>query len=274
MKYKNGSLDPVLYFRQYEPEIIPKIDLLSVWFVCLAAGTCAVYINTNIWHIILGIGIDDKITFILHYIGLMSCIIFQVSMMLIGLEMDPDNKYIFYLLSSLSWQVNYNCYLIMFMKQSGAWFGRLYVKISVIIIILTNVAICTDTYYYMKKCSDSNEDIAYISVQFDYSVTIGISVVEFIYNSVTIYKIVKAATRANSQALIFLIIKLVSVLFFFFLADIAVTIIYGLVNEFYSVSLCAYLIALKLQTEYFCLSKIRQCIIIVQSYENSHSQLH
>ncbi|KXN66463.1 hypothetical protein CONCODRAFT_128368 [Conidiobolus coronatus NRRL 28638] len=159
----------------------------------------------------------------------------------------------------------------MFMKQSSIWFGRIYVKISIVIIILINSGICCDGYYYMKSITDPNENSVYISTQFDFSVTLTIAIVEFIYNLITIYKIVKEAAKSNSSALKLLIIKLVGVLLLFFIADIAVTIIYGIVDEFYSVSLCAYLIALKLQTEYFCLSKIRQCIIIVQSCENSRS---
>jgi hypothetical protein len=159
----------------------------------------------------------------------------------------------------------------MFIKQSSVWFGQLYVKISIITIILLNAAIITDSYYYMRILTDPGESSLYISIQFDFSVTITIAIIEFIYNFATIYKIVKEASKSNSPALKFLIIKLVGVLLLFFFADIIVTIIYGVVDEFYSVSLCAYLIALKLQTEYFCLSKIRQCIIIAQSYENSGS---
>lgn len=271
MSSLHDDIDPLLYSDLYEPILIQKIDLLAIWLICLATGTFFVYIDTNIWHVILGAGIEDKISLILQYLGLMSCIIYEASVLIIGLKIDSQYTLLFYMLLSITWQVNYNCYLIMFIKQSSCWFGKIYSKYCIVIIILLNIAYAINTCYYMKTLSDFTDNTIEISVLLGYSLFIITSFIEFIFNFLTIFKILIQTSKVNSSVLSSLIIKLTGVFTLFFLANISNTVIYGLANEFYSASFNGYLIALKLQTTYFYLNKVRKCILIYKSNENSNS---
>jgi hypothetical protein len=260
--------NPVFYLNQFETIEYKSLNVLALWIICCFAGTCTCFINTTTWHLILGSDIDDKLSFVLHYLGLISCIFYQLCIFYVALDLDPDNSYYWYISVSIFWQLNYNFYLIMFMKQSSVWFGKLYFKISAAVIFIMNAAIIVDSYYFIRLTTAPTDNIIYISSKFDFGVTTGVSVIELIYNVATIYKIVKEAYKGCNANVRILIIKLVGVIMLFFIADLTMSAVYGLIDEFYSVSLCGFLIALKLQTEYFCLSRIRQCIIIVQNYEN------
>ncbi|KXN66461.1 hypothetical protein CONCODRAFT_11696 [Conidiobolus coronatus NRRL 28638] len=187
--------DPAFYLDQPEIIEVKSLNLLALWIICCFAGTCTCFINTSTWHLILGVDIDDKLSFILHYLGLISCIFYQVCIAYVTLNLDPDNSYYWYIIVSIFWQLNYNFYLIMFMNQSSIWFGKLYFKISTAIIIVMNAAIVVDSYYFIQLATTPTDNIIYISSKFDFGVTTGVSVIELIYNVVTIYTIVREAYK-------------------------------------------------------------------------------
>ncbi|KXN64736.1 hypothetical protein CONCODRAFT_14023 [Conidiobolus coronatus NRRL 28638] len=92
---------------------------------------------------------------------------------------------------------------------------------------------------------------------------------EFIINLLIVYKIRSTCKSSNNFEYYRLFLKLCSVLVLFFIADLVVvvmtqqnygTIVYGIKGFVY---------ALKIQTEYVCLSKIRYLYLTMQNYDNS-----
>jgi hypothetical protein len=258
------------YLLQSEPGISKKFDFFSFWLYCCSSGTIICYINTTIWHVILGTDIDDKITFSLQYIGLISCVLYSLSMTFIFLEFQPENILTWYIISCITWGVNYNCYIIMFFKQTSIWFGLYYRYISFALIIIINVFIFADFYYYIATLLIATEEVIYIGHTLDFAVTTGLSVIELVYNIITINKIVKEAIKSNNPHTRTLIIKLTSVIGIFLFSDIAISLMYALIDESYALTICVFFVALKLQSEYFCLNRIKQCLIIMNTYDSVH----
>jgi hypothetical protein len=256
------------FFSQPEPILVEKFDFFAIWSICCIVGASICFINTTFWHAILGTDIDDKITFILQYAGLVSCVLYAITMSFIYMEFQPENNLVWYIISCASWQLVYNCYLIMFFKQSAIWFGKNYRNLTIIVLIALNIFMAIDYYYYFAVLLVGTPEIVYISQQLDFAVTTGLSVVELIYNIITIYKIIKEAIKSNNPHTKTLIIKLTGVIGIFFLADFAISLVFGFVDESYAVTFWPFLFALKLQTEYFCLNRIRQCLIIMNSIDN------
>ncbi|KXN66459.1 hypothetical protein CONCODRAFT_11694 [Conidiobolus coronatus NRRL 28638] len=263
----NDILD-IGYLLQPEPIIVERFDFFTFWSICCNVGTIICLINTTFWHVILGTDIDDKITFSLQYIGLISCVLYDITETFIYLEFQPDNILIWYIISCVAWQLVYNCYLIMFFKQSAIWFGKSYRNISILVLIVLNIFMAIDYYYYFAVLLIGTPEIISICQKFDFAVTTGLSVIELIYNIITIYKIIKEAIKSRNPHTRTLIIKLTSVIGIFFLADLAISLAFEFVDESYAIIFWPFLFALKLQTEYFCLNRIRQCLIIMNTIDN------
>ncbi|KXN66460.1 hypothetical protein CONCODRAFT_11695 [Conidiobolus coronatus NRRL 28638] len=262
------ELTDIGYLLQPEPIEVERFNFFTFWLICCNVGTIVCFINTTFWHAILGTDIDDKITFILQYIGLISCVLYVLSMTFIYLEFQPDSNLIWYSISCVTWHLNYNCYLIMFFKQSAIWFGKTYRKITILVIVTINIVILVDYYYYFAGLIIATPEILYILQQLDFGITASLSIIELLYNIVTIHKIIREAIKSNNPHTRILIIKLTGVIGFFFLLDLANSIVYGIVDETYALSITGFLLALKLQTEYFCLNRIRQCLIIMNTIDN------
>ncbi|KXN66462.1 hypothetical protein CONCODRAFT_11697 [Conidiobolus coronatus NRRL 28638] len=130
----------------------------------------------------------------------------------------------------------------MFVTQSSIWFGQVY--------------------HQLRKPNELTD-------LFDCGMTTGLSIIEFIFNVVTLSKIIKEAYKSRSPIMLKLLVKLVGVVLIFTIADVALTVIYIVKNKYYSLIFTGLLLALKIQTEYFCLNRIRQCILIAHSIHNA-----
>lgn len=262
------SLAPGHY---YSDEIDNSGDsFYRLWITCCFTGTILCLVNATIWHITLGMKIDSKVTFILHYIGLISTTLFVLTLVMLSLELQPDREKFWTVLNAIVWQLNYNCYLIMFIMQSTMWFGSIFKKVSILVVILVNISIAVDSYYYCSMIfGGANDELKALNSKFDFGVTVGMAVIELIYNVLTIYQIIKQAYKMTNSSTIKLIIKLVGVLSLFFILDIITTGVYKAANQFYSLTLTGFLLSLKILTEYFCLNRIRQCLLIAQQVQNS-----
>jgi hypothetical protein len=221
------------------------------------------------WHIVLGIKIEDKFAFYLHYFGIISANIYSISTAFWLLNLFTEYYVVWYYLNTIFWAAIYNLYIVMFFIQSSMWFGQIYRRISIVAIVTIQIFMVLITYYYFLMLYSPTDETQRITDIFDCGMTTGLSIIEFVFNMVTLYKIVKEAYKSRSPIAFKLLIKLVTVAVIFTVADIALTVIYIVKNKYYSLIFIGFLLALKIQTEYFCLNRIRQCILIPHSIHNT-----
>jgi hypothetical protein len=225
-------------------------------------------INGLVYWIILEVKYNDKINILSQFLGLISACICQVGLLLTNLGYFNDTPMIGVVLNNTSWQVFFTCYFIIFIRQCNTLIPKNMVYGSWVYLVFLNVIAVLDTYaYYLEYCV--SDKWTWLGILIDVTSSVFIVILECIINIWIIVKIAKKVrNRANSGYKI-LVLKLSIALILFLVLDIVIISCDLSNNQSYGCILWGVNYALKIQVETLCLGKIRECIIILENYENA-----
>jgi hypothetical protein len=236
-----------------------------------AVGSIVILIESIIIQLVLKLTIDNKLNFYIQFIAILGTIVNNVGLLLIDLMKDKSDLFIISLMVNTGYTIYCFFYFLMFFKQTKLMFG-LYYKIFYKACLVVFLLLLLPQFYTFYMSNYILTDEAYygrLTSIIDFTLVTLLTLCEFIINFLIIYKIRSTCKSSNNYEYYKLFIKLCSVLVIFFIADVVVivmtlqnygTIVYGIKGFIY---------ALKIQTEYVCLSKIRYLYLTMQNYDNS-----
>jgi hypothetical protein len=238
------------------------LTIASVAFVAVTS------INGLVYWVILDVKYTDRINLLCQLFGLIATCIFQAGRLLVTFGYLNGAPILEFIINTLPWQIYFNCYFIVFIRQSDPLIPRKMAYGAWIYLVFLNAIAILDTYaYYLEYCV--SEKWTWLGVLIDLLSLIFILILECIIN---IWIIVKIAKKVRSQANLgykTFVTRLSVVLVLFFMIDI-VNIACNLSGyQSYECILWGVSFALKIQVEGVCLGKIRECIVIMENYENA-----
>ncbi|KXN72988.1 hypothetical protein CONCODRAFT_4133 [Conidiobolus coronatus NRRL 28638] len=242
------------------------IQILSVGSV--ASIATLLLNNINYWYI-LDIKYSDKLNIILQFIGLFGTLSFQVDLLLINLEYLKDYPMAEMLLINVPWQIYVNCYFIIFIRQSNLILPKIVVWAAwaYLIIVINGLILFDDYAYYMEYCV--SEEWVWLGNLADSVSAIGFLFLECVINGWIIIKISNKVRNQSNPGYKILVTKLCVVLLIYFLMDMINMVLDLTDNQMYGCIFWGITYALKIQTETLCLGKIKECVMILENYENA-----
>jgi hypothetical protein len=234
----------------------------------LAIAVTLLFNNITYWTI-LNFKYSDKINIICQFMGLIAALIFQIDLLLINLEYFKDNPWAEILLNNVPWQVYSNCYFIIFIRQSDLLLPKKIVwAASIYLIFVINGLIIYNSYAYYLEYVVSNEWV-WLGSLADIISSISFLILEFFINAWIIIKIFKKVRFQENPGYKSLIKKLCTVLALYLLMDLAIMVADVSNNQMYGCVFWGVNYSFKIQTETICLGKIRECVIVLETYENA-----
>jgi hypothetical protein len=234
-------------------------------------GAIIIFIEAIMIQLVLKLTIEDKLNFYIQYIAILGTIATNIGLLLIDQMQDKSKLYIVSLAVNTGYTTYCFLYFLMFFKQTKPLFG-LYYKLFYKACLAVFLILLIPQFYTFFMSNYSLTNGAYygkLTSIIDCTLVSLLMLVEFVINLLIAYKIRLTCKLYNNFEYYRLLLKMCSVLVLFFIADLTVvvmtqqnfgTIVYGIK---------AFTYALKIQTEYVCLSKIRYLYLTMQNYDNS-----
>jgi hypothetical protein len=127
--------------------VVQYITIASVASVGIAS------INGSVYWIILEVRYTNRVNIIFQFFGLIVTCVYQACMVLIIFEYFKDTPMTEVLFYNIPWQIFFNCYFIVFIRQCDTLIPRAMVYGSWAYLAFLNVVAVLDTYaYYLEYC--------------------------------------------------------------------------------------------------------------------------
>jgi hypothetical protein len=225
-------------------------------------------VNGLLYWIILDIKYTDRINILCQFFGLITTCIFQAGRVLISFGYFKGDPILEVLFNNVPWKIYFNCYFIVFIRQSDSLIPRKMAYGAWVYLVFLNAIAILDTYaYYLEYCV--SEKWTWLGVLIDALSLVFILILECIINIWIIVKIAKKVRRQVNSGYKTFVTRLCIALVLFFMIDM-VNIACSLSGyQSYECILWGVSFALKIQVEGLCLGKIRECIVIMENYENA-----
>jgi hypothetical protein len=231
-------------------------------------ATGIILINGILYWTILSVKYVSKLNILIQFFGLIVTCVYQVELLLVNMGHYKDSHLTEVLVNNIPFQVYVNCYLIVFIRQCNTLLPEKVVLISWIYLGFLNGVIILDTYvYYLEFCV--SDKWTWLGILIDVLFTAFQLILECFINIWIIFKIVKKVRNQANLGYKILVTKLCITLILFLAVDIITMGLQLGNNQMYASILLGIMFALKIQVEALCLGKIRECIIIMENYENA-----
>ncbi|KXN75021.1 hypothetical protein CONCODRAFT_1811 [Conidiobolus coronatus NRRL 28638] len=165
----------------------------------------------------------------------------------------------------------FNGFTIMFIRQASIFFSLIMIRSLWAACIILNIYNLISTYYSLRYQLFEEEQIYIIFHSLDSAQTIIFFIFEFLSNVYGIYTIVRAVRKLNDVNINKLVVKMVIILILFVLLDFSAMIFEIFNMGEYTYCFWGFNYAVKSQVEYYCLGKVRQCIVVAQCHYNSNN---
>ncbi|KXN72967.1 hypothetical protein CONCODRAFT_4112 [Conidiobolus coronatus NRRL 28638] len=242
-----------------------QVILISIAGV-IATGI--LLINGLLYWTILSVKYVSKLNILIQFFGLVVTCVYQVNLLLVNMKYFKSSPLTEILVNNMPFQIFFNCYLIVFIRQCDTLLPRKVVLVSWIYLGFLNAVVILDTYvYYLEFCV--SDEWTWLGILMDVLFTTFQLILECIINIWIIFKIVKKVRNQANLSYKILVTKLCITLVLFLVVDIIIISLEFSNNQMYASILMGALYALKIQVEALCLGKIRECIIIMENYENA-----
>jgi hypothetical protein len=245
------------------------IDLgVQIVTVASVAAIGTLVLNSiNYWYI-LDIKYNDKINIRCQFIGLIFAFIYQIDLLLINMKYFEDYPIAEILLINLPWQIFFNCYFTVFIRQSDVLLPRKLFWLSWAYLVFLNGLAILDSYaYYLEYCI--SDEWIWFGNLIDFLSSLCFLFLECVINVWIIVKISNKVRNQNNPGYKILVIKLCIVLGIYFLLDLIIMACDLSDYQMYGCIFWGLNYAFKIQTETLCLGKIRECVMILENYENA-----
>ncbi|KXN72969.1 hypothetical protein CONCODRAFT_4115 [Conidiobolus coronatus NRRL 28638] len=242
------------------------VQLLSVGSV---AAIAMLLLNNITYWTILDLKYSDKLNIICQFIGLFGTLAFQADLLLINLDYFKDYPMAEVLIINVPWQVYSNCYFIIFIRQSNVLLPR---KLELaawiyLILVINGLAVFDGYAYYMEYCV--SEEWTWLGNLADSVASISFLFLECVVNGWIIVKLTNKVRNQSNPGYKILVTKLCSVLVLYFIMDMVNMALDITDNQMYGCIFWGITYAIKIQTETLCLGKIKECVIILETFENA-----
>jgi hypothetical protein len=242
---------------------------LLIASVCGASVTAVILINSILYSTILNLKNNDALNVSIQFVGLISCQIYTLDLLLVNFGFMDNYPILGYALCPVLWFVIYNCYFIVFLRQSDILLPRrMYLTAWIFLAIMGGIGIA-DLYasYYAFVLNLENWDE--MMVNLDLVMNIFTEVMEFVINFYIIGRLLHKTRHMNNSQYKKLVRKLLSILALYFILDVVNVSLERGSLKLYSFITWTVFYSIKIQTEVLCLGKIKECIIIMERYENA-----
>jgi hypothetical protein len=237
--------------------------------VASVAVIAMLLINSFVYWAILDLKYNDKINISCQFIGLAAALAFQVDLLLINLKFFKDYPVAEIFLINGPWQLYSNCYFIVFIRQSNMLLPPKMIKAAWIylIVVINGLAIYDSYAYYLEYCV--SEDYIWLGNLVDFISSLCFLLLECIVNIWIIVKITNKVRNQSNPGYKILVLKLCTMLIIYFMLDMIIMACDISDYQMYGCIFWGINYAFKIQTETLCLGKIRDCVIILETYENA-----
>jgi hypothetical protein len=234
-------------------------------------GSLVVTINSFLYYVILNFDIEDWWNLILNWTGCIGGLMFAGPAFLINLKIFDGYDFILGIIEQVGFIFCFNGFTIMFIRQGSIFFNLKMTQSLWAGCLVLNIYNIIGTYYSLRYQLFEEEQIYVISHGIDCAQTVIFFTFEFISNIYGIYTIVRAVRKLNNVNINRLVIKMVAILILFVILDFIIMIFEIFDMGEYTYCIWGFNYAVKSQIEYYCLGKVRQCILVAQCHYNSHN---
>ncbi|KXN72968.1 hypothetical protein CONCODRAFT_4114 [Conidiobolus coronatus NRRL 28638] len=219
--------------------------------ICGLATTVTLLLNNLTYWIILNLSYSDNLNIICQFVGLIAALIFQIDLLLINLEYFKDNPWAEVLLNNIPWQVYTNCYFIIFIRQSDLLLPK---KSDLGCLGLPYPL--SKEWIWLGNFADLISSISYL-------------ILELFINTWIIIKVSRKVRAQENPGYKNLVKKLCTVLVLYLFMELTIMICDISDNQMYGCIFWGINYSIKIQTETVCLGKVRECMIILETFENA-----
>jgi hypothetical protein len=250
---------------------LQEINPLQLVSLLCFIGSLVMTVNSFLFYIILNFQLENLLNLILNWVGCVGGLAFTICAFLINFEFYKEYEFQLGIGEQIAYFIAFNGFTVMFIRQSNLFFSKLGSNVLWISYILLNIYNFVSTYYSLRYQLYEEESIYPIFHGLDSFQMIVFFIFEALSNIYGIYTIVKSVQKFQDVNINRLVFKMVLVLMFFVCLDASVIIL-----EYCDLGLFAYCVlglnySIKSQVEYYCLGKVRQCIIVAQCHYNANN---
>jgi hypothetical protein len=247
-----------------------NIDYTSLIFNVGSIALCfTLLINSATYYFVLHIKDADRYNLILQFIGLISCVIFLIGLYLINIGYLANYPEVEAFLIDIPWLLYANCYFIVFYRQSDILLPRKLYYFCWFYLVFINGVGCYDLYLYYMEYVVNPDDYFDLANLMDFTLSLMFLFIEFLINMSIIFRILNKVRNQSDPHYKVLVAKLCTVLFFYFSLDIILMSLDITNNQMYACFFWGINYGFKIQMETLCLGKIREVIVIMETYHNA-----
>jgi hypothetical protein len=246
------------------------IDKGVLLFNVASIAFCAILlINSVTYYFSLNIKGNDPLNITLQFIGIFNCVIYQIGLTIVNTRYIADFPKLEAFFLDIPWLIYTNCYFIVFYRQSDILLPRKLYYFCWFYLVIINGVEYYDLYLYYMEYNFNPEDYFDLANLIDFIISLIFLFIEALINTYIIIRIInKVRNQSNSYHKV-LVFKLCSVLILYFCLDILLMALDITNNQMYGCFFWGINYCFKIQMEALCLGKIREVIIVMESYNNA-----